>query len=378
MKTMVDTVKLLIKIIDPLVFDGSRFAPISLQQLVNSKPGTRTYLNPSPTYTKLGKYMPRLTMFKRFSNGAPVYQLAIEFSAPKILFDNNFDELTEDDFEAVLKALQGKVYELLGYKFFIQQLADADVNAWHPSKNVVFLDYTSSQTILNTIAKLDVSRVYDLQKTDFRDGHVVHIHCNSLDIAFYDKLAELRKAKISDKRAFENGSAVQMNLFDSLKEDVPFEVFRYELRFVGRASIKRAFPDLESWTFSTLYKRELCRDVLLKHWRKLTSSADMLSLDVRKPYELLQNYLIDNPGVSLQAAMAAVTGLLVVGQEGATSLRNLVEAQFGSHAWGRLKPRLKSPEANRFTHFQHIEETLEQFQPTQMQKFINNIEKSVN
>jgi len=316
-------------------------------------------------------------MFKRPSKFGAVYQLAIEFSAPKMLFGNNFDELTENDFEPLLTALQDAIYELLGHKFFKNQLATADVGAWHPSKNVVFLDYTSCQTILNTIGKLDISRVYDLQKTDFRDGHVVHIHCNSLDIAFYDKMADLRKAKLSNKRAFENDSLLQLNLLEGLEEYRPLEVFRYEVRFVGKASVKRAFPDIENRTFESLFKKQLCQAILLKHWHKITGSVDMLALDVKQPYELLQNYISENDDVTPQAAMAAVTGLLIASQVGASGLRNTLEARYGKQAWYRIKPLLKSPNSYRFTYFKHVDEVLERFTPTKMTKFIGNIENTV-
>ena len=374
---MVDTIKLLLRIHNPLLLDGSKFAPITLEQLVNSKPGTRTYLNPSPVYQKMNKYMPRLTMFKRFSKGEPVYQLAIEFSAPKLLFDSNFDELVEDDFEALLTVLQEKLLELVGYKFFKHQFAEADIGTWHPSKNIVFLDYTSCQTVLNTISKLDISRVYDLQKTDFRDGHVVHVHCNSLDIAFYDKLADLRQAKKSSKRAIEKDSFMQLNLLELLEEYRPIEVFRYEVRFVGRASVKRAYPELDMWTFETMFKKKLCQAVLIKHWQKISSSIDMLALDGHEPLELLQNYLADNPDVTPQAAMAAVTGLLIDGQEGVASLRNTIESHFGIQAWYRIKKTLKVPNANRYQAFVRIDEALEKFEPTEMKSFIKTIENTI-
>lgn len=322
--------------------------------------------------------MPRLTMYKRFTKGnAVIYQLAVEFSAPKMLFGNNFDELVESDFEPLLKALQSALGELLGHKLFTTQLARADVAAWHPSKNIVFLDYTSCQTVLNVMGKLDVSKTYDFQKTDFRDGHVVHIHTNSLDIAFYDKMADLRKTAVSTRRALEKDSMVQLNLLESLPEYRPLEVFRYEVRFVGRASVKRAYPELEQWTFEDLFKKKLCQNTLLKHWNKLTSSLDMLALDVKEPYELLQNYLEENQNATPQAALAAVAGLLVAGQAGAVGLRSTLEARFGKQAWYRLKPSLKQPQAHRFKAFVHIDEALQQFTPTHMSEFLTNIENTV-
>lgn len=376
---MVDTVKLSITILDPLVLRRGAFAPLNVEQLINAIGGSsRTYLNPSSTYAKMGKYMPRLTLHRRPRKGIGIqYVLDVEFSAPKMLFGNNFDELTESDFDALLTAIQGSLHELLGFKFFKWQLAQADVSAWHPSKNIVFLDYTSCQTILNTIGKLDVSKTYDFQKTDFRDGHVVHVHANSLDIAFYDKMADLRKTKKSDKRAFENNGLKQLNLLDGLSEYRPMDVFRYEVRFVGRASIKRAYPDLQQWTFETLFKKKLCQDVLLKHWNKLTANVDMLALDVKEPYQLLQNYIEENQDATPQAAMAAVTGLLITSQAGALSLRNTLEARYGKQAWYRIKPLLKSPQAYRFQSFVHIDEVLERFTPTRMSDFLKNIENTV-
>jgi hypothetical protein len=324
----------------------------------------------------MGKYMPRLTMYKRMTKFGVVYQLAVEFSAPKMLFGNNFDELSESDFEELLNKLQPALQELLGHRFFKPQLANADVSAWHPSKNIVFLDYTSCQTILNTMGKLDVSKTYDPQKTDFRDGHVVHIHTNSLDIAFYDKMADLLKAKKSGKRAFENDSTVQLNLLESLSEYRPMEVFRYEVRFVGRASVKRAYPDLEQWTFETMFKKKLCQNTLIKHWKKLTANVDMLALDVKEPYELLQNYVEDNQDATPQAALAAVAGLLITSQAGVVGLRNTLEARYGKQAWYRIKPLLKPPQAYRFQSFVHIDEALQQFTPTHMSDFVENFENS--
>jgi hypothetical protein len=316
-------------------------------------------------------------MYKRVTKTGVVYQLAIEFSAPKMLYGNNFDELQESDFSTLLTKLKITIQELLGHSFSEQQLAYADVSVWHPSKNVVFLDYTSCQTALNTIAKLDVSKTYDLQKTDFRDGHVVHIHTNSLDIAFYDKMADLRKAKISNKRAFERDSLAQRSLLEELAGYRPLEVFRYEVRLVGRASVKRAYPELERWTFENLFNERLCKDTLLKHWNKLTASVDMLALDIKEPYELLQNYIEENHDATPQNVLAAVAGLLITSQVGAVGLRNALEARYGKQAWYRIKPLLKSPGAYRFQSFVHIDETLRQFMPTRMSDYRESIENSV-
>lgn len=370
---MVDTVKLLMKIEDPSILYNGNFAPMSIRQLVNSRSPGYTMSNPSKRYAQAGISMPRFTFHKRPSKAGIVYQLAIEFSAPKLLFGNNFDELAESDFDSLLNVLQEKVYKLIGYRFFQSQFAKADVGAWHPSKNVVFLDHTSCQTVINTIGKLNISRVYDIQRTDFRDGHVLHIHCNSQDIACYDKLADLRKALVSEKRAFESDNTAQLNLLEPILKDNPFEVFRFEVRYIGKAKVKRSYPELQNRDFQTLFTEKNCKDRLKYHWQKITSSIDMLALDIQQPYELLQNYMIANPKATPTKAMAAVCGLLINKQEGVTNLRNLLESRFGTQAWYRIKPNLVLPDAQRYKHFVHVDEALENFTPTNMKMYIENI-----
>lgn len=380
MKTMVDTIKLLLTISDPLQLNGNGFSP-TLAELVQSKKyNGKAVLNPPKAYAAMGKYMPRLTMHKRPSKSGPVYQLAIELSAPKMIFGNNFDEITEQHLDQLVTAIQDTLFELIGRKFFRGQLLQADLGAWHPCKNIVFLDFTAASTIINTIGKLDISQVYDFQHTNFRDGHVAHIHCNSLDIAFYDKMADLRKAKISDKRAIEKDNRIQLGLFDKISEHQPLEVVRYEVRLNGKPAIKRAFPELAEHNLETLFKQSLCRQILIKHWKKLTASVDLLALDVKQPYELLTNYMAENPEATPQATLAAVAGLMVISQVGVMGLRTALEAKFGSHSqvWHRIKHIFKAPQAYRFTHFQRIDEVLDQFLPTRMTDFLKIVESSGN
>lgn len=348
------------------------FSPMTVEELINSHGAARTYLNPSPAYAKMGKYMPRLTLFRRpRKNFGIVYQLAIEFSAPKMLFGNNFDELVDEDFDKLITAVQSCLKELVGYTFNREQLSQADVGSWHPSKNIVFLNYTACQTVLSTINKLDVSRLYDFQKDRYRDGgHVLHIHCNSLDIAFYDKIADLKKSKISDKRSIEKDNLMQLSLLVILEDYQPFEVLRYEVRHVGRQSVKRAYPELDNWTFKSLYSSELSQLVLQKHWQKISESIDMLSLDKKQPFELLQNYVEENPDTAPQRALAAVAGLLIANQVGTTDLKSLLTKRFGDQVWYRLKPYLKMPNAYRYSYFVHIDEALERFTPVNIKNII--------
>src|SRR5688500_11298274 len=67
--------------------------------------------NPTKSELEQGIYKPRLTLTKRKGKGHGGFNLTlrIEFSAPKLLLGNNFDELLEMDFEKVVDVLQRKL-----------------------------------------------------------------------------------------------------------------------------------------------------------------------------------------------------------------------------------------------------------------------------
>lgn len=376
---MVDTIKLQIPISNPYILGKTNFTPLKVQQLVENRGTQRTYLNPSKKFVEAYGYVPRITMYKRPNRHTfgVSYSLAVEFSAPKLLFGNNFDELRDSDLDALVKKIIDSLLLLTGHRFFPHQIREATVSAWHPSKNIVFLDFTSTQTILNTLKKVDVRRSYDFQHTDFREGHVLHIHTNTLDIAMYDKLADLKRSKISPKRAIEKQSYVQMDMLEALDEHRPIEIFRYEVRLIGIRSIRKWLPNIKQHTLENMFKASVSKNCLLQHWNTLTEQVDMLGLDIEKPYELLANYSSENQEATPQSKLAAVGGLLAVNQVGFAAVRTAIEQQHGANAWYRIKKLLKAPEPYRSRAFVRIDEVLDKFNPVTMKEFKNDIEKTI-
>ena len=359
---MVDTVKLL--------FPEGQYLLRNRDELrySSTEKGVKRYMrNPSSSELKSGMYLPRITLIQRPTRYGVKEELAVEFSAPKLIFGNNFDELSDDNFELVIDKLIASL-RYLGIHILRHFAEQAKVVAWHPSKNIVFLDYFACSTVINTLRKVDISLVYDIQKTDFKDGEILHFHCNSIDIAFYDKLADLRKGKVSDKKATEKHNKIQLGLFDTLIDMKPLSVLRFEIRLNGVATVKRTFSPLISTELNLkhLFSSKLSQQVLLNHWQKVSRDIDYLSLDQSKPLELLENYLSEHENITPQSALAAVAGIYVANQVGSRPLRKVLDERFGAHVWKNLKPKMKVPEKHRYTHIIHVQETINNFQPTDM------------
>ena len=105
--------------------------------------------NPTPNELKNGIYKPRLTVTKRINRaGSFEIPLKIEFSIPKLLYGNNFDELTDTDFPAVIQKLK-VVLRKMGVYLFEKNLINAPVSSVHYSKNISLTDYTTPYTYLS-------------------------------------------------------------------------------------------------------------------------------------------------------------------------------------------------------------------------------------
>lgn len=326
--------------------------------------------NPTALSKKQGKYQPRLTYYQRpRSSYRMEYELAIELSLPKLVFGNNYDELQDIEFAVVVKRLQDALKEM-GIWLFTHQIEVMDVRAIHFSKNFVFTDYTSCSSILQMLRTADISKTYDVQDTNFRNGgYVFHVHTNSLDIAFYDKLADLRQAKTSDKRAVEKDNHVQLNMLDLLARQKPLSIMRYEVRLNGRKKVIDSLGSVgfsEPLSFKNVYSFELAKNVLEHHWQKFFDNLPKLVLDADEPDKLLANILMSGDVAGpVQAAARLGLAILVQGSE-QRLLRTMFEERFGKHAWARIKPLLAPADKVQYKSILNIGKALSQFEPTKI------------
>jgi len=366
---MVDTVKLYLNADKFTLLENSELSNFTVKGGVS-----RMVRNPSRNELRAGLYLPRLTLTKRPTKMGVQQSLTIEFSAPKLVFGNNFDELTDADFKLVICRLEASL-SYIGIEVTKENLASAKVVCWHPSKNIMLDNPLGCQVVINTLRKADYSRVYSIQKTDFQDGEVLHFQCNSKDIAFYDKLADLRQAKTSDKKSREEDNQLQVSVLDDIGEINDFSVLRYEVRINGIRAMQHNFKDIrkENLVFSRLFSSKLSRQLLLEHWGVFSSQVDYLSLDVNMPLELLQNYLAVNKNATPQASLAAVAGLFIANQTSTTALRNTLDKRFGRHYWPKLKPNMKTIKGRRYSDVTKVTSSLNEFQPTRIEMLSKSI-----
>lgn len=288
---MLDTVVLTLPEKDFIIKHGDRFTPYAgfLQNpMYGSNQIVRAIYNPTKSEKRAG-YKPRLTLIKKpFTERSHAIILRIEFSAPKLLYGNNFVELRgHDDFIPVLTSLHTALFSM-GIEVSIDILKTASVSAIHYSKNILLERETPCFLLLRELQKLDLSAKLDLTQTDFRNsGQMVKYHASTYEIALYDKVKDLQQAKIyGDKRSVEIDNAYQTDLLNTLK--LP-EVLRFEIRLKSRKlkPLLQKIGHAGLLTFQNLFNASLSRAILLHFWNQITDGLYLLSLNSDDPAALI-------------------------------------------------------------------------------------------
>lgn len=293
-------------------------------------------------YRASGVYVPRLYYIERRNNKSEMqYTLYIELSLPKLYFGNNFSELTDDLFSAVVLKLSEQIQIIYGIEILPSAIEQAALSRIDYSKNIEFTDRTPVSMIMNTLETADVPKTYDMQQTIFKNrGQILHVHTNSIDIVMYDKIADLRQSKMSELRSYEDDNYVQVNLLDEFDKHPNVTVPRWEIRLNNRRRIRyelNAIGADEDLRFSYLFSSDISSKVLLRYWQKIIDQIPPTTTNTTVT-QILVAYKQTDPEMKFAKA-GALTLIQLLRNEtrGERAVRNLIEGLFGTAQYYRLK-----------------------------------------
>lgn len=338
--------------------------------------------NPTKEDERCGIYKPRLTLMRRWDGTKGVITLKIEFSVPKLLFGNNFDELSDNDFSEAIKKLQDTLLDMW-IRVSDGRLEKAIVSTIHYGKNIILDDYTSVSKVLSLVAKTKISERFDAGRTDYQNGwELFRLHTKSFQIVLYDKIADLRK---SEARWVDKDMKLvnyQMSLFDDIRREEntrnkkSFEVLRIEIRFMNKVKLKSLFKELkipfeEPFTFQDAFCMENARKIIEHHWNQIMIDLRMLEFIEMKPIDrwniMLQKACNKTPSKVL--ALAMLSELLA--NDDYRTIRKQFEARYHKRTLNRLYDELKDFQSNSksFSFIPIINETLKIYKPLQIKNY---------
>jgi hypothetical protein len=357
--------------------DKNRFLP----ENTNALRGYKTFVqNPTKSELLQGNYKPRLTITNRFnSSGRSEWTLSIEFSLPKLLYGNNFDELSDSDFPMIIQLLQEKLKDM-GVKVFSAILEKAPVSLIHYSKNIALIDGSTPHYLISKIKDANVPLSLDVSETDYQnEGYGFKWHANSYEVAFYDKIHDLGKAKISEKRAIEKDNSIQLDLFNTFQIRKQFEVLRMEVRLNHRQKTKKLFCTLginANLNFDELFSSDISKKVLLYYVDEMIRQRPVVINGSSNPKDFLAELIIENPELGLRKTFAIFGLKQALEAMDIRELRGMFD-KYTSRSWSKLISEANSVNIKKLNDpFALIHEQLNSFVPLKLVDFqdrlINN------
>jgi hypothetical protein len=264
----------------------------------------------------------------------------------------------------------------MGIYVFRANLANAKVPAIHFSKNIAFMDCTTSSSIIRELEKIDLTKKWDLNHRHFQDdGHALYYYTKSNSVVFYDKIKDLEMPK---GRAVEKDNPLQLNLFEDLNKK-PLEILRMEVRLCNTQKIKSIFTRLEipqDLTFQAVFKRETAKKILNLYWQDILGNLSFIRFATREPIDMMEAIIKNNGNINLKTALRDFGALTLLNSVGARRFRQLVNEKYSDRTWQRLKndlKGLKSCPEGKYQPFLTITKVLDEFNPLKLVDFDINL-----
>lgn len=298
--------------------------------------------NPSKAEKDTGKYFPRLTGYKRkFSEEANV---RIEFSAPKLIYLNNLDELEDADFPRITETLQERLKDM-GVILTKSVIENASVSSVHFSKNLLLKDGYTVNYIISEISKIDLRKSFDFAKTRFlNSGQSLYAHTTSHQFVIYDKIADLDKDK---KRAIDKDQTIyQKSLFDELGRKETKEIIRFEVRLNHKQKMNKVLEGIgydKNPTFKDVFCSEMSKRVLIDYWERIIKERNQglfsVSLSLKEILQVI--FLVDKKIKPKQAIYFLGLYMLAKDEEGMRQLRAITTKRMHERTWYRMASNMR-------------------------------------
>lgn len=215
-----------------------------------------------------GEYFPKVKLLEVVRPGGIQQLLYITFSAPKLIFGNNFNELENHHLEPVCERLSQRLRDM-GIFVSSKTLQNADVSQIHYSKNFLLLGQPIGE-VFGILRKArppyNKSYRYERYSSYTGGGQSVYIYTKQHGLCFYDKKAENRKNK-----------GIPNELYaDAWQLPKAIDVLRMESRCGNPANIRKTLtrvglPVPKPLTLKALFNSDISQAVLLKEFEVFRS-----------------------------------------------------------------------------------------------------------
>jgi len=363
LKLMIDTIILKFPIGKFYIEDISKFGTTK-PEIVNGKEFYKKYYNNPDDSSLLERgYQPRLTLYRR----GRVIELKIEFSAPKILFSNNLNELEDSDLNLLVSKLKRQI-EARGVRISIDDILNAEVSAFHASKNIKLKKGYTSIAVIRELSKINLTQKLDMDHKDFRNGgHSLQYYAKSHALVLYDKVRDLKKP---DKRAIDKENKInQLSLFEYLANKNLPEIVRIEARLSQKQKMNSVLKKLglpEHPKLKDIFKKDVCQKIVSHYWEEMILDGNtFLFQPLNNPQRIIQLIIKKDKNIKPKEVIYLAGLYIIVKDLGIRELRLILSQLSSQRSWYRIADDFKKLKLARYQHewVNEIKDAIKKFEP---------------
>ncbi len=122
----------------------------------------------------------------------------------------------------------------------------------------------------------------------------------------YDKVADLRQAKVSDKHSWEDDNYSQLDLIKEFDKHTNVTIPRWEIRLNNKRTILKELKTIGAGadlSFSHLFSTDISRKVLLHHWQNIIDRIQLTDTVADTATQILVSHKQAHPDMKFAQAV---------------------------------------------------------------------------
>ena len=362
-KIMIDTIILKFPLGKFYIEDISKFGTTKPEVAYGKEFYKKYYNNPNDGSLLEKGYQPRLTLYRR----GRVIELKVEFSGPKMVFSNNLNELEDNDLGLLVNKLQRQI-GARGVRISIDDILNAEVSAFHASKNIRLTKGYTSIAVIKELSKINLTQKLDMDHKDFRNGgHSLQYYAKSHALVLYDKVRDLKKP---DKRAVDKENKInQLSLFEYLANKNLPEIIRIEARLSQKQKMNSVLKKLglpEHPRLKDIFKKDVCQKIVSHYWEEMILNGNtFLFQPLNNPQRIIQRIIKSNKSIKPKEVIYLAGLYIIVKDLGIRELRTLLSQLSSQRSWYRITDDFKKLKLARYQYewVKEIKEAINKFEP---------------
>jgi hypothetical protein len=287
----------------------------------------KRFIKQSPFIENTGSYYPSVTF-------RPSHKLYIEFSAPKILFDNNVDELSNADKDKFINQLGIKLFDM-GISIGKEDLWSSNVSFATVSKNIAIEDIGATEFIEFTRRLWWKWRHSTKVESYEKNGIAIRKYTDSTGIGIYAKVPSLINITTKTNK--------ELELSQSLVEN---NILRFEYRMQNYQRTLAKYSWAKGYTLKELrlkdiYDSELSKKILMYDLNKSLFSDEFKLISMQLPTIKKMYEHVMGKGLKPHEEMAVITAFRLCSDLGVNQAKEIFETRYSvsttKRAWELCK-----------------------------------------